>query len=84
MKFSKQILLEAIKRGVNLALDDFENDTETQIQSKPDVIEKYDVIDSKFINAMNNNDFESLGATAIKNIYKNISRYLALIHITEE
>ena len=33
---------------------------------------------------MNNNDFESLGATTIKNIYKNISRYLALIHITEE
>ena len=71
MKFSKQIL-EAIKRGVNLALDDFENDTETQIQSKPDVIEKekYNVIDSKFMNAMNNNDFESLGATTIKNIYK--------------
>ena len=87
VKFSKQIL-EAIKQGVNLALDDYENDinVEAQGQSKSDVIGNniVNTVDSKFIKVMNNNDFGSLGATAIKNVYKNISHYLALIHITEE
>lgn len=82
MKLSKQIL-EAINSGIQLALDDY-NDNE-QIGSASqynDIIDAEDIVKRQIVNKIKNN--KDLLIYEWLNIKNNLSQYLNLLGITEE
>lgn len=84
MKFEKQIL-EAVHRGIGLALDDYQDiENNSSISYTNDVVDCNDLLDEQFIKAIKLKNLNILSPYTIKIINDNIEHYLSLINMSLE